>query len=276
VYAVHVALYLLVFVDHKGLPGDTAEWWRVARSLVFYPQQASDAPFFGYPPLGVGWTLNYEVWFYLLFGASMLAGKRRWPVFFALLAGFLIVLPLVLTGGVHADAQLAYRVQSPFLALTMNPLVWDFGAGVVIGLVYRSRLRLRPLVPRLAFVALGLGFVIWQYATAYRAGHGPTRWGPGIACLVLALALAHKERPIWVPRPLLWLGEISFSLYLVQRIPQMALMSRFRGAREAFFHTVSWFWLGSLLCIALACVSYWLLERGLAERIRVWLLARLT
>jgi exopolysaccharide production protein ExoZ len=276
VYLVHTALFLLLFAGHKGLPGDTAEWWKVLRGLLFYPQQAGDEPFFGYPPLGVGWTLNYEVWFYLLFGASMLAGKRRWLVFFAALAFFLIVLPLALTGRVRGDAFGSYGVHHPLLAEVMNPMIWDFGAGVLIGIIYRSRFRVRPTALRLGLVALTSSVVIWQYVTRFHEGHGPARWGGPIACLVLALALQHKQRPIWVPRPLLWLGEISFSLYLVQRLPQMALMSRFRGAHEAFFHTIAWFWLGSLLAILLAWVSYVVLERGLAERVRVWLLARLT
>lgn len=276
VYVVHMALYLLVFVDHKGLPGDKAEWWKVLRAVLFYPQEAGSEPFFGYPPLGIGWTLNYEVWFYLLFGASMLAGRRRWQVFFASMAFFLVVLPLALTGHVHGDAYASYHVHHALLAEIMNPMIWDFAAGVLIGLVYRSHVRLRPLALRLGFVALTAGVVVWQYVTRFHQGHGPSRWGLPIACLVLALALAHKERPIWVPRPLLWLGEISFSLYLVQRLPQMALMSRFRGPHEAFFHTIAWFWLGTLMCVLLAWVSYVVLERGLAERVRVWLLARLT
>src|SRR5439155_17445567 len=136
-----------------------------------------------------------------------------------------------------------------------------------------SRIAVRSTLIRLGFVAVTGAAVLAQYVSGFRSSHGPLRWGLPIACFVFALALQHKARPIRVPRPLLWLGEISFSLYLVQRIPQMALMTRFPQA--SFFHGIAYFWIGTLMVLALAWASYLVLVRWLSERVRVWLLARL-
>lgn len=49
-------------------------WEDVIQSLMFIPLNLKDggAPFFGSPVLHVGWTLNYEIYFYLIFGISLL------------------------------------------------------------------------------------------------------------------------------------------------------------------------------------------------------------
>jgi exopolysaccharide production protein ExoZ len=276
VYAAHTFLYLLVLKGHRGLPGHPTAWAAVGRALLFYPQKATGAPFYGYAPLAPGWTLVYEAWFYVLFAISLATGRRRWAVFFGLGAATLFVLPLVLTGTWHADAYEAYPFRIAMLAVVTNPLVAEFAAGAMIGLVYHGRWRLRSPLARAALLLVSTGLLLTQYFTHFHSGHGPTRWGGPVVLFVLALTLQERERPMIVPRGLrwlLWLGEISFSLYLVQLLPQTALRSRF--PEVAFFHSFAWFWLSIALAIALAWVSYELLERRVSERVRRWLLARL-
>ncbi|HTJ43901.1 MAG TPA: acyltransferase [Kofleriaceae bacterium] len=271
VYAAHTIFYVLLIHGHDGLPGEHVAWTKLERSLAFYPQQVTDEPMLGFPSLGVGWTLNYEAWFYLLFAASMFAGTRRWAVFFGALAATLVALPLALAGDLRWSAFGSYHAGSPMLALVMNPMIWEFGAGVGIALLYRSRVRLRSPIARGVLLVATAAFVLVRYFDGNPLVYGPSRGGLPVALFVLALTLQHKERRITIPKPMLWLGEISFSLYLVQRLPQKALMTNFKD--ESFFHTITWFWLGSLVAIALATISYFVLERGLSERVRKWLLA---
>src|SRR5688572_26949281 len=49
----------------------------IGKALIFYPQSADGAPFLGYAPHTVGWTLNYEMWFYVLFAIALFAGRWR-------------------------------------------------------------------------------------------------------------------------------------------------------------------------------------------------------
>ncbi len=84
--------------------------------------------FIGAPILGVGWTLNYEMYFYLFFAASMLAGRFRWFALATWLAFTLYLLPAVFpTSG------------SAYMLMMQNwELVGYFVIGVVIALLIRG------------------------------------------------------------------------------------------------------------------------------------------
>ena len=53
------------------------------QSMVFYFSEITFyPPVLILPTLGVGWTLNYEMYFYVVFAASMLCGRWRWAALF--------------------------------------------------------------------------------------------------------------------------------------------------------------------------------------------------
>jgi hypothetical protein len=105
--------------------------------------------------------------------------------------------------------------------------------------------------------------------------HGMTGWGPAMIVMVLALALWNKERPIRVHPALLWLGDISFSLYLVHRIPQLALRRYIPHGHASLAGGGGYVLFTIVASLILARFSYRYLERGLSERVRRALLARL-
>lgn len=65
----------------------------ISKSLVFYPVNFSH-PLYYDIALPVGWTLNFEMFFYLVFAVSMLFGRLRWVAFFAWMGIGLIAIPL--------------------------------------------------------------------------------------------------------------------------------------------------------------------------------------
>ncbi len=275
VYFVLTLVYLLA-TGQAALLASAQGALQLAKSMAFYPIKLHSAPIHGYPPLVVGWTLNYEVWFYALFGLSLLAGRWRWHALSALFATFLIGVPLLLTGQVHIDAYAEYGIRPAILDLAANPLIWDFVAGVVIGLLYVSKLRIRDRSVIGSLVAIAAGLVLWQWLSGYRAGYGPLRWGLAAALVVLALAFYNKEHSILVPRWARWLGDVSFSLYLVHRITQIGLPHLLKSpGNQVLFQGLAFFVANLVAALVLAHWSHRWLERGLAERVRRWLLARL-
>lgn len=191
-------------------PGRLAQ---LLRSLFFIPLAPTDSPFFGYATLEVGWTLNYEMYFYGVSALLMLFGRFRWPVFALWALATVVIIPLAL-GVFSLNVKTPYGLPA-YLGLITNSIILDFVAGVAIGLLYRSRLPSPPKWAIMAIILAGAALLAIQFWGRIQAGHGIARYGFSSALIILGVVLAHKERiALPVPRSLVWLGGISYSLYL--------------------------------------------------------------
>jgi exopolysaccharide production protein ExoZ len=275
IWPVYVVVTVVFLFAMRRL--DTIDPVILAKGLAFLPIQAHPAPFFGEPALHVGWTLVYEMYFYLLFAVALLGRRWRWALLATLAGLTLIVLPVAMAGHATLDAKQSFRFTPAILNIITSPMVWEFLAGVAIGLLYRSRFRIpwRPL--RLALVWLSITVVLWQYGTGYHAGHGPMASGIGLAVMVLMLALHDKEERLRVPQWLVWLGNVSFSLYLVHRIPQLALPPILKdlGLPELVERGGGIVITNIVLALLLAYLSHRYLEVRLSEWLRNFMLRRL-
>jgi peptidoglycan/LPS O-acetylase OafA/YrhL len=268
VYVIATLAYVLVRYDAASYV-TPSHLRALAKAFVFYPHSRTGAPWLGFAPDEVGWTLNYEVFFYLLFAISLACGRIRWGVLAALFFGLLIATPLLAGHAPKLDAYGDYGLHPAILELAANPLMWEFLAGVAIALIYRSRLRIERRAARAVLVGVAIAVAVAQYVTQYRWGYGLPRMGAALAVLVLVLVLQHKERPIAVPSWLRWLGDISFSLYLFHRVAQIAIARLCWGTRlQPALDTAIFFVVSTALALVLAQLSYVWLERGLSERLR--------
>lgn len=204
VYPPYWAAWAMAAALTAVLPGivtvvSTGFW----QSLFLWP--AEHPPF-----LQPGWTLVYELWFYLGFGVLMLAPRRFLP---ALLAGWAF--------GVIATALGVGLDTGPVLHVIANPLTLNFlmGAGVALGLT-----RWRGAPP--AWILFGLiGFgALWLLAGAfYVTETGWNEWtrmlacGPASALLLAGAALLDRQGRLTPPRPLVTLGDWSYALYLTHQ-----------------------------------------------------------
>lgn len=92
------------------------------KSLLFIPHLSAGMPGEGWPIVVVGWTLNYEMFFYLLFALSLFA-PRPFPTLIAVLA------LLVGIGFIHKfDGQVGNAYT--------NPRLLEFALGAAIGHVW--------------------------------------------------------------------------------------------------------------------------------------------
>lgn len=177
----------------------------IAASLLFIPMVEPGASGDISPFFKLGWTLNYEMFFYVVFAAlfALSAGKRA--VLLALALGSLIVLGLFFD---FAWAPLQFYTR---------PATLGFAAGVVLAVM--SRLDRSPLDPLLAagLLAVAATSIILLAVTypAIRASAVSELWLVATCTpVVLALARAPDRWVDHAPPLFAYLGDASYSIYL--------------------------------------------------------------
>ncbi|WP_421569121.1 acyltransferase family protein [Stenotrophomonas sp. PD6] len=262
----YVPLMLLMgnYVGHVDIMTDVNQ---IIRSALMIPTNfGSRAPYFGGSVLHVGWTINYEVYFYVLFGLSLMFGRLRWIALSGIAVALLIALPMTVSRP-SLDAYVDYGFNGP-LNFATNPMLWEFFVGVVIGRIYLSRFQMAALTANLLSVT-SLAILVWFLLNDVSSKFGFTGWALPYALLLFALTIGSKTMNIRWPRSLVWTGNVSFSLYLVHPFVIHPAYQLFWGEATAEWMNNVWFML--VLCalsLCLAAVSYRYLELGLSEWVR--------
>jgi peptidoglycan/LPS O-acetylase OafA/YrhL len=250
-------------VEYFHDPAKRATFWH---SIAMVPANPRYMPYFSLS-LEQGWTLLFEMYFYLMFVVSMLFRRLRW-VALAAWVGLTVIAPQLGAYDMSISRDFGYSVG--YLSIVTSPFVLEFVAGVLIGWLY-----LQPWFRignrQLAWHGLGLGvaFALWAIYSGATVIHGPTQWGWPLALMVTLMALASKTVRIPVPPFFLWLGAISYSLYLTHLIAQGLV----RRAMEAYglghlSHTWGFIFISTACALPLAALSHRLLEQGLSNLVR--------
>lgn len=214
----------------------------------------------------LGWSLEFEAYFYLVFALSLLFARFRWIALFGWLLYSVLVFPMA-RRGLDLDAAVNLGYSWLYANLITNAIVLEFLFGVVIALFYLSPLRIRS-----ARFCWNLLFLSVSLATWYCYGgnfdfHGPQKWGISAALVVSGFALASKTVEIRLPGPLLWLGTISYSLYLVH-VPTQQLLATLLANKGYDVHNWGFIFLSSAVTIVVAYGFYELVEVRLSNLIR--------
>ncbi len=146
------------------------------------------------PVLAQGWSINFYMAFYLLFGFCLLIQRR-------------LQLP-VLTGALVAMVALGVLLRLDI----RYPMLLEFAAGAWLAEAWRKGLLKHGAV----YIATGLAMLAWSWVAPFSEGLRPILWGLP-AALIVAGALALE--PI-LPRlsTLRTLGDASYSFFLTQGI----------------------------------------------------------
>lgn len=184
-------------------------------SLAFVPQANVDAPYFGYPALYVGWSLNYEVFFYGLCAVGLaLFGRRALGLVALSLFTTTIIVPFWHSGFVQRNPDALYAWATPLEAMAANTLVLEFLLGAGLAWLYSAhRHRLTPAVAR-GLMAVGVATFLMSVVGPLPKFDLLGRSLPAGALLIGMVAMEHCGE-LRVPRVAVWLGELSYALYLV-------------------------------------------------------------
>ncbi len=170
----------------------------VLSSYLFLP--ARDAEGGITPLLGVGWTLNFEMFFYLVF-AIALATRISPYRFVGVIFGGLAVLALFRTP------------EWPTVAFWADTIVLEFVAGMLLARVCHAGFAL-PTAPAFALLVMGLIGLLYPWGGALPDFARVLTWGVPAIAVVTAVAMLEPVLRGRVPGSLLLLGEASYALYL--------------------------------------------------------------
>lgn len=172
---------------------DTAHWVALGLSLLFVPHYSAELPGAIMPLLDPGWTLNYEMFFYLLFAVALLT-RRVVPSMTAAIAA------LVLAG-------VAVQPTSPVAATYTNPLLLEFLGGLLIGYLFH-----RHAPPALDWL-IWPGFVLLLLPGA---DDGARVIAAGLPALAIVAGVISADIAGKTPHSafLKLMGDASYSIYL--------------------------------------------------------------
>ncbi len=208
---------LALVVEH-GMHGflDPSIVFPYLEGLAFIPHNPGTSGIYFQMAVGVAWTLCFECYFYLLFAACMLFGRWRYMVMAAWFALTLVAIPL-LRGGYSLNVAAQPLVEwSRYANLAINPIVWDFVIGMIGGWLYVSDFKVERTWTIYAVVTVSSMLLLMGW---HRLGmvnfFGPHGWGIPMAILFFGVFMLAKVDALKVPAWCVWLGNISYSLYLV-------------------------------------------------------------
>jgi exopolysaccharide production protein ExoZ len=185
-----LVVFAIAFLIPAAVQATKADPIQLLKSLLFIPFVKSNGRV--HPVLFVGWTLNYEMFFYALFAIGLLWGERGTLWVVAAMIGFVALDPLT---------------SSPVADFYTDPILLEFAAGMMIGLAFP---RLVPWHPR-TLIILGFGLILLA-PFCWPGVHRALAYGvPGV--LIVSGALMLEKAGITI-KGLRLLGDASYSIYL--------------------------------------------------------------
>lgn len=261
---------LLLVLEATGMLRNFSAWQAVGNALLWlYPMPGGVNTY-----NGVYWTLPLELSFYLLLPALLLVMRRLsvWQ-FLGLCLAITAAWRLTIAG-LHQFSS-PWAISLMFIRNVLPGMLFVFAAGMAI---HHFRDRLAALKARHAWLLLVLALQIgFMYAFAAKKG---TALQDDVFLLLAELALAAVIAATiallldpprgfrWLASaPLVWLGEISFGIYLwhfpIQRMMPRYFPNPWWGTPEGSFAAL-------LICLALtlplAAASFFWIEQPALRR----------
>ena len=211
----------------------------------------------------VRWTLNYELYFYVAFGICLLFKHRL----IALASWFAV--PVIISSLIFSEiitSTQGYNYQTVIAKFMTNPIILEFGMGVVSGIVYkkfRDRYKGKSLLPPAILLLLIVLGVYYKQLTAYNLYSGAA-----FSILVLVFAFHDKIITSVFPKFLITLGNISFSLYLIHNPLKDFISRKIEKSNPDIIHNVTGFVGLILISIIIAYFSYRYIELTLSSKLR--------
>jgi peptidoglycan/LPS O-acetylase OafA/YrhL len=226
------------------------EPWHTLASYLFIPAKNPDGSI--YPVLWVGWTLNFEMLFYILFAVALAIRMQ--------LLSFLST-----TIGLLAIAGLARSSDWPAFLRLLDPILLEFLCGVWLA----SRIAKGLTLSSARCMLLALAGIILIFIAPDNTDESAARvifWGIPAFAIVTAAAATRWSPPAW----LMQLGDASYSIYLfhgfAMTITGVAMKRLPSGAMALLLCSLG----GVVLSAVVGLAAFKFVETPILRRLNAW------
>jgi exopolysaccharide production protein ExoZ len=209
-WAATLFVFTMVLLAPQFFRSTSADLTHLVTSLLFIPHESVTGEM--HPTLLLGWSLNFEMFFYVLFAIALRLSPRRAPVLcVAALVGYVVV--------IHASGS-----EGPIRSFYARPIVLEFCYGIAAYYVFRWAADRRDALARIAGLKWLLGLVMIGSLIAlvvfeqYYRDQVPRYLLAGVPSFFLVTSALLLERLYGLTtknRLVYLLGEASYIIYLV-------------------------------------------------------------
>jgi exopolysaccharide production protein ExoZ len=201
----------------------------------------------------VGWTLYFEMFFYVIFSITVFMSRERAVAATAALFIFLLF------------AGAATELPQPFLHWS-NPIIIEFIFGMLIAILYRRGIKIQNNVGA-GIVSIGFLLAIIAFWVQGDVSYRYIVFGVPSALIVGAVVTSTRSLPV-VTGPLLLLGNASYSLYLFHpfafTIPRLVFGKYLSPEGHAYGYALLLF----VVAIVVGIMMHLIVERPLTALLR--------
>lgn len=268
-YAIMTIVWVMLFSGGLNAFHQLETLKLILQSLAFIPI-SPHVPLYFDVTLPLGWTLEFEAYFYLIFGLALIFKRARWHILFIWFLSSVILYPYS-SRGLNLDAATNLGYSWGYWNLATNAIILEFLGGVTVGLVYVSGFKINSVLACKVLITFGVAFSIYVCYGRIFDFHGPLKWGIPALTLLATLAISSKSINIYVPRPLVWLGGISYSLYLTHTTTQQLLVQLFKN-NDFPTTNIGFIIVSTLITILVGYIFYIAVEVQLCGKVRKYFL----
>lgn len=261
-YMITIFTYVLLLVFPSMFMTTTAEFSYLIKSFFFIPYEIGDVI---QPIVRVGWTINYEMFFYILFFISMKISKKYRGIICSCL---LIVLSILGELFVLSTTFLTFYCSELLIEFVLGIFSFYLCEKIFVLLKDKEKKSFSIFLFLMCLVVIFAGF--WLFISENNnivVPHFSRVINWGIPAFMIFIAIFIIGCIFTVPKWLSLLGDISFSLYLLHYYP-ITFISRIAQKYDSILLKIVLSIVGIALVICISTISYYFIEKKLSSYLR--------
>jgi exopolysaccharide production protein ExoZ len=245
----------------------TTDLHLLLKTIFFIPLFITDVgPGYGGWFFYVSWSLNYEMFFYVLFAISLLFNKNRYTFIFIVFFILCFCIPFILKGYISFYPTINYRYSWKYLNFFTNPILLLFVLGVIFGLIV-EKVRISTVVIKILIAVSAVAFFAYFFKLIPQFPLSDLLFCGFLVFTFLLYDFHTADNSL--PKPIVYLGDISYSIYLTHPLVfyYLPLILKKLGYQKVL---TSWFIVIVAFCIVLifSAITYELIEKRFSSFLR--------